>query len=291
MHPILFRIGDFPIGTYGLMVGLGFLAGLAYMRRSLQRVPNAAELAESLALVIMIAALAGSRIVYIFVEWRWFLRDPLALIFSREGFVFYGGFLAALAAAILYARRRAIPVRSLADALAPAIALGHFFGRIGCFLNGCCYGHPCSLSSPLTRFPRVVDNHEYIVGSPPFLDQLNQGLVAEWDLFSLPVHPTQLYEAGCLLLLFVGLHQLSKRVRWAPGMLLLLYAAGYAVARFTVEFYRGDERGWILPGKISTSQGIALAVLVATPIVYWVLKRMAEQERFVEHEGEESKVV
>lgn len=274
MHPTLFRIGDFPIGTYGLMVALGFLLGIQYVVRAARKIPVAPERIYDLSLVIIIAALIGSRIAYLIVEWDWFMRDPFSLIFSRQGYVFYGGFLGGGAAVIFFARRWELPVRSLADAYAPGVALGHFFGRLGCYLNGCCHGDLCSLDHPLTRFPRVLDAHGNITGSPAFLEQLERELVMESDRFALPVHPTQLYEAAGLLVLFLVLHALYRRVKWPAGMLFLLYAVGYAVLRFCVEFFRGDPRGWVIPNRISTSQGIALAVLIAAPFVYRKLRRM-----------------
>jgi len=276
MHPTLFRIGYFPIGTFGLLVAVGFLVAVQYTVRAARKIPIAPEKIYDLSLAIMIAALVGSRIAYLIVEWRWFLREPLGLIFSRQGYVFYGGFIAAVVVVILLARRWKLPVRSLADTFAPAVALGHLFGRIGCYLNGCCHGAACSWSSPLTRFPRVLDSHGDIVGSPAFLDQLRQGLVAESDLFAQPVHPTQLYEAASLLVLFLVLHTLYRRVKWPPGILFLLYAVSYAVIRFCVEFFRGDMRGWVIPNVLSTSQGIALFVLAAAPFIYRQLKCAAD---------------
>ena len=273
MHPTLFHIGDFPIGTFGLMVAVGFLLGIQYVVRAARRIPVAPERIYDLSLAIMIAALVGSRIAYLIVEWDWFVQEPLALLFSRQGYVFYGGFIGAVVIVIVLARRWSLPVRSLADAFAPGVALGHVFGRIGCYLNGCCHGTLCSLDHPLTRFPRVLDPHGVIIGSPAFLEQLGQDLVTESDLVALPVHPTQLYEAAGVLILFLILHGLYSRVKWPPGMLFLLYAVAYAVLRFGIEFLRGDPRGWVIPNVISTSQGIALLVLAASPFVYWKLKR------------------
>jgi phosphatidylglycerol:prolipoprotein diacylglycerol transferase len=273
MYPELFRIGDFYIGTFGLLVALGFLAGIQYGARAARRIPIPPERVYDLALVIMIAALVGSRLAYILVEWKWFLRDPWSLVFSRQGYVFYGGFIAALLAGIGYCRWKELPVARVADAMAPGVALGHAFGRIGCYLNGCCYGNPCSFDSFLLRYPKILDSEGHIAGHAVYLEQLREGMIGVQASHALPVHPTQLYEATGLVILFVVLHWMLKRSRWAPGVIMLTYAVAYALLRFIIEFFRGDPRGWIINGRISTSQGIALLVVAAAPLVYLELRK------------------
>lgn len=289
MHPVLFYIGNFAVGTFGLMVALGFLLAIQYLIRATRELSIPSEKIYDLGLVIMIAALVGSRIFYLFVEWEWFVRDPLGLIFSRQGYVFYGGFVFAGLAVIYLARRWKMHLPRLADAIAPALALGHAIGRMGCYFNGCCHGDVCHVHSFLFRFPRVTDPQGNITGSPPYLEHLERGLVTERDAFSLPVHPTQLYEAISLLVLFFILHRLYRRKRFAPGMLFLIYAVSYAVARFAIEFFRGDLRGWIIPQVISTSQGIALVILAGAPFIYRYLMRLHRDEASSRHETHKPK--
>jgi phosphatidylglycerol:prolipoprotein diacylglycerol transferase len=245
MHPYLFYIGDFPIPAFGLMAALGFLAALQYLRRSFKNLGGPEETVFDFALALMIAALVGSRVVYLFVEWDAFVRDPLGMIFSRQGYVFYGGFIFALATGVAFVRMKGIPVARAADATAPAIALGHFFGRLGCYLNGCCFGSRCEIDSVLTRFPKVVNPQGEIDGSPPFWDHLMHGWVSESDRYSLPVYPTQLFEAAGLIALFFVLHRLYKKHgnHWPPGSIFLGYAAGYALLRFCIEFFPRRRAG------------------------------------------------
>ncbi len=279
MYPILFRIGSFEFGTFGLMAALGFFFGIGYARRSLGKIGIPEERVFDLGLVALVGALVGSRLAYLIVEWDRFMKDPAALIFSREGYVFYGGFLLAVALGVLYCRIKGFPVLKVADGMAPAGALGHVFGRIGCFLNGCCYGGVCRVYSPLFRFPKIVNEEGDIVGSGPYIDHLNQGLIDTSAASSLPVHPTQLYEAAGLLVLFVLLHKFLQRENRTPGMVFLAYAVGYSVLRFINEFFRADDRGWLIQGALSTSQAVALGILLLAPVAWKYLKSQPQGEQ------------
>ncbi len=201
----------------------------------------------------------------------------LALRFWEGGLVWYGAVLGASAAAIWIVRRSQLAGRALADLLAPSVALGHAFGRMGCFLAGCCFGQPCALAWA-ARFP---------AGSPAWEQQRALGLVGAWADSSLPVHPTQLYEAAGELLLFLLLWAAERRKPAFPGALALRYGFGYGLLRFTVELLRGDlERGSLFawgpprlvaalglpagtPILLSTSQALSLALLLGCGIGLW----------------------
>ena len=181
--------------------------------------------------------------------------------------VFYGGVLAAVPAIVVTARRAGLDVHALADVCAPALAVGHAFGRIGCFLAGCCWGSHCSHPWAVT-----YTNPEAV--AYPFIVPVGA-----------PVHPVQLYEAGAELVLFgLTLWLLSRRLR--TGLTWWTWVGGYAVTRFTLETFRGDPRGTSFAG-LSTSQGVAvLALVVAVAAATWLLwtSRAARDESPVEPE-------
>jgi phosphatidylglycerol:prolipoprotein diacylglycerol transferase len=164
--------------------------------------------------------------------------------------VFYGGLILAVLVALWYLRRHRMPIWTTCDVFAPGIALGHVVGRLGCFMAGCCYGRSCDLPWAVTfTDPLAASN----VGTP----------------LGVPLHPTQLYEAGAELLILVGLLTFERRGRTFPGRTFWGYMFAYAVTRFAIEIYRGDPRGVVL-GVLSTSQFISV-VLAPLSIVMLIL--------------------
>jgi len=172
----------------------------------------------------------------------------------RSGGVFYGGFIGAVAAAFVLFRRYRIPFFPTADALAPSLALGHFFGRLGCFAAGCCYGAACDRPWAVTFSHPLAHS---ISGTP----------------LHVPLHPTQLYEAAFNLANYGLLAWLYRR-RPRAGAVLAAYLVVYGVGRFVIEFFRGDaDRGFVLGGALSTSQAIAIAMVVAGVVLLFVTPR------------------
>ena len=169
--------------------------------------------------------------------------------------MFYGGLIGALVAAVVLLRRYRLPFFEVADVLAPSVALGHFFGRLGCFSAGCCYGRSCSPAwGVVFSHPLAAE----ISGTP----------------LGVPLVPTQLYEAAFNLANYAFLAWLFRR-RLRPGSVLAAYLIGYGVARFVIEFFRGDaDRGFVLGGALSTSQAIAgVMVPLGFAILIWVRRR------------------
>jgi phosphatidylglycerol:prolipoprotein diacylglycerol transferase len=201
---------------------------------------------------MLLASLIGSKILMLFTEPEY--RDqPLQLLsldFLRSGGVFYGGLLGAIIAGYLLMKRYQLPWWKTADACAPGIAIGNFFGRQGCFAAGCCWGKPTSLPWGV-KFSEL--GHE-ITGVP--IDQ--------------HLHPTQLYESFAMLLVFFFLLWLHKRRRFS-GQVILAYALLYSIVRFAIEFVRDDPRGDILGlttlTGLSTSQMISLVIGVTALIL------------------------
>lgn len=272
MHPVLIEIGNFTIGTYGLMIVIGMLAGLGLSTRLSRRRGIPPEFFFDLAFVLLLTGFIGARVFHILLNWGEFVRDPLAMIFSRQGFVFLGGFGVAMVAGVIFTRRRNVPLFEAADIAAPGLVLAHAFGRIGCFLAGCCFGVACPadgnhpiLAHLAVQYPLVLD----AAGEPSFMfnfaykTQIYEGLISPGAATTLPILPVQLFESAGNFII-CGLLLLAWRRRWFSGQIFALYLALYSVLRFNLEFLRGDtERGLWLGGHISTSQIITIVTLIA----------------------------
>ncbi|MCD6338293.1 MAG: prolipoprotein diacylglyceryl transferase [Verrucomicrobia bacterium] len=244
MDPVAFRIGATAIYWYGVMVALGFLAGLWTASRRAPLAGISGEAVADLGFWLVISALLGARLFYVVEYWQEDFADkPLwqTLNLRAGGLVFYGGLIGGALAVLAYTRLKRLPLWKLADVLAPSVSLGHAFGRIGCFLNGCCYGKACSLP--------------WAVHFPP--EHITHGA---------GVHPTELYEAGANLILYAVLARWFRR-RGFDGQVFALYLIGYGGARFVIEFFRGDyERyylgGWATPGHLVSAIAVACGVVL-----------------------------
>jgi phosphatidylglycerol:prolipoprotein diacylglycerol transferase len=245
MYPEIFRIGSFPINTYGVFLALAFLCAILITVKLAARDGLPREKIYDLCLWMLLCSLIGSKILMLFTEPEY--RDhPLQLIsldFLRSGGVFYGGLIGAILSGYFLMRRYQLPWWKTADACAPGIAIGNFFGRQGCFAAGCCWGKPTTLPWGV-KFTEL--GHE-ITGVP----------------LDVRLHPTQLYESFAMLLVFFFLLWLHKHRRF-NGQVILFYALLYSVIRFAIEFLRDDPRGDLfglttLTG-LSTSQLISLIV-------------------------------
>jgi phosphatidylglycerol---prolipoprotein diacylglyceryl transferase len=264
MYPEIFRIGNFPINTYGVLLALAFLSAILIAARLAARDGLPRERVYDLGLWMLVAAIVGSKFLMLFTEPE-YREDPMRLIsldFLRSGGVFYGGFIAAVLAGYFLIRRYRLPWWKTADAFAPGIALGNAIGRQGCFAAGCCWGKP-------TTMPWGVEfteaGHE-VTGVP----------------LGVHLHPTQLYESFGALLVFFFLIWLHRRKRFS-GQVILFYAVLYAVMRFTIEFFRDDPRGDILGlttlTGLSTSQMLSLIVGIVG-LVFLILRwRRASPEK------------
>jgi phosphatidylglycerol:prolipoprotein diacylglycerol transferase len=277
MHPVLIQIGDFVIGTYGLMLVIGLLAGLGAIVALARRRGYPADFFYDLMFVSLVSGFVGARLTYIGLNWSRFLEHPIELILSRQGFVFLGGFLFAVAAAVAFTRRRGLPIMEVADLAAPGLVLGHAFGRIGCFLAGCCFGLICTpdghptLSRIAVGYP-VVYNRDGTISEMfnyAYGSQLDQGLIGLDATRSLPMAPVQLMEAAGDALIFVLLLWAWRRRRFS-GQIAAGYLVLYSGLRFGLEFLRGDvERGVWFGGVLSTSQIICIATLAAGVALWW----------------------
>jgi phosphatidylglycerol:prolipoprotein diacylglycerol transferase len=179
------------------------------------------------------------------------------LTLARSGGVFYGGLILAVAVALIYIRRIGLPLWTTCDVFAPGIALGHVVGRFGCLFAGCCFGKPTTLPWGITFTDTFAATN---VGTP----------------LGVPLHPTQLYEAGAELVILVLLLTTERKGRYFPGRTFWLYMLLYAISRFIIEFFRGDERGVV--GMFSTSQFISLLLVPLAVVMLVYLSRQTTPE-------------
>lgn len=247
MHPILFRIGSLEIHWYGFLIAVGFIAASWLFRSRAEKLGIPERDATNLMMLMLVSGIVGARLYY--VVWNWdrnfggepsFAHDPLAILNIRKGgIVFYGGFLAANAVLWLWSRWKKLSFLELADALVPPLVLGHIFGRLGCFMQGCCYGKAC--------------DHFWGVhpAEPPILDGV--------PYFG-AIHPTQLYEVVGLINILATLLVIEKLQRY-PGRIILSYCLLYSLWRFIVEFYRGDVAHDIL-GRFTLAQSICIVLFI-----------------------------
>lgn len=257
MQPVLFHVTDtFFVGTYGLMIVLGMVLGLALMvlLGRLRGYPS--EIFFDLLFIAVISGFLGARILFILTDLPGFFRDPMAYLLSRSGFVFLGGLIAAAGACAFYLKKKQLPILKMGDIVLPAVALAHAFGRFGCHYAGCCFGAPNDGSFAI-RLPRV-ELPDGTLWPNVFIEQAEAGVVPWEATQSLPVWPVQLMEAGGLLVISAALVLLFLS-RPKVGLIMGLYLTGYSILRFFLEILRGDEyRGYIIPDLVSTSQGISV---------------------------------
>ncbi len=259
MYPRLFELGAITVYTYGVLLAAAYLLGLRLATARAKARGLDGNRILDLGIYIIISALVGAKLLLLIVDFKSFTANPRELLtLVRVGGVFYGGLILAVVVALGYIRRAGLPLWTTCDVFAPGIALGHVVGRFGCLFAGCCYGKPTGKPWGITfTDPFAASN----VGTP----------------LGVPLHPTQLYEAGAEFLILVLLLWLERKSRGFAGRTFWLYMLLYAVSRFIIEFYRGDERGTV--GMFSTSQfiSILLAPLAIGMLVY--LSRVISPER------------
>jgi len=255
----------FKLHTYGVMIAAGFVVAIYLAVRQAKREFIDPNVVLDLAFWILIAAMVGSRVLFIIVNADDYIADPLLLIkVWQGGLVFYGGFIGAVAASWYYCHRKGISFFRISDLLIPSVAIGHFFGRLGCYSAGCCHGSPTG-----------VDWYGAVFTA-------KGTVVARSDLLGTPIHPTQLYESFGELCIFVLLLLLRPRKRY-NGQLLVVWLFLYPAWRFLGEMFRGDlERGmlfeWDLfgdfrPELLSTSQLVSLGLMGLAGFLYFTQRR------------------
>ena len=256
MHPVLFNIAGWPVYSYGVLLAAAYLAGLqlAVVRARHAGLDGAKVM--DFGIYLIIAALVGAKLALVLVDFSYYRANPKEILsLARAGGVFYGGLIAALVVGLLLVKRYRLPVWKTGDLIAPGIALGHVIGRLGCLMAGCCYGRP-------TTVPWAITFHDPMAG-------LNVGTPLE-----VPLHPTQLYDAGAELIILFALLATEKKGKPFAGRTFWLYMLLYAISRYIIEIYRGDDRG-IFFSTFSTSQLVSLVLVPVSLFMLWRLRKRA----------------
>lgn len=268
MHPYIFQTDIFgllsePISlhAYGLLIATGFLLAMTLTKRQASREGEDPEQMVDLTFYLLLSGLIGARLVFILTQLPLFMANPLEIVmFWRGGLVWYGGFLGAVVYLLYQSRASKIPFFKTVDILIPYMALAHGFGRLGCLFAGCCFGRPANLPWSIV-FPAqsMAQSAQYAAHQVAALAP------------SLPVHPTQLYEAGAEFAMFALLLFMRQHKRF-HGQLFLLWVSLYPIIRSIIEIYRGDkDRGVYI---LSTSQYISIGVGVMALVLFVVLRRL-----------------
>jgi phosphatidylglycerol:prolipoprotein diacylglycerol transferase len=257
LHPILIDFGFFQLPTYGVLMVTALLTAIYTIVRQGRREGLDSGRLLDFSTWLIVVALVGAKVLMVITDWQFYWDHPSELV-SRStllaGGVFYGGFIAAVFFAVWYTRLYRLPMWKVFDVYAPSIALGLGIGRIGCFSAGCDYGKPTTSALGVVFTNPLA--HE-VAGTP----------------LGIPLHPTQLYESLACFLIFAILIW-KYRTKQYDGQIFILYITLYALARFGIEFLRGDEdRGFVFNHLLSTSQFIALLALVTAAGLYWYLHR------------------
>jgi phosphatidylglycerol---prolipoprotein diacylglyceryl transferase len=257
VYPELFSIGPVTIYSYGVLLALSYLLGLWLAMRRARRWGLDPNRILDLGIYIIIAALVGAKLLLLIVDFDQFSRSPGDLLsLARSGGVFYGGLILAVLVGFWYIARHRLPFWTTCDVFAPGIALGHVTGRLGCLAAGCCYGRPTNVAWAITfTNPLAAAN----VGTP----------------LGIPLHPTQLYEAGAELLILGLLLATERRGRPFAGRTFWAYMFLYAISRFIIEMYRGDPRGEMF--GLSTSQFISVVLAPLSLIMLVWLSRQSPE--------------
>lgn len=244
MHPVLIWFGQFPLHSYGVLIALGFLCAVFLVKYDAMKLGWPVATSVDWCFLVLLVGFLGARALFILTRFEDFSTHPEQIFYVWEGgLVFYGGPLLALPWTIWFLRRHRIPFFEFADSAVQGLTLAHAFGRLGCLMAGCCFGKPTT--------------HWW--GIP-----LDSELVPEkWR--GIPLHPTQLYEALSLLILFIALRFFVARRRKFKGQVMLSYFCFYPIIRSIIEIFRGDLiRGFVISDVVSTSQFISIFVFLAS---------------------------
>ena len=251
MHPILFEVGSITIYSYGFFIALGAVLGLIHMaRQGKKKFGTSYDKSNSLFIYIVASAYLGGKVFFFFENPSFYIHN-FSKLFSGNGFVFFGSLLFAIPTMLWFFKKNQIPTLPMLDVMAIVTCIVHGFGRIGCFMSGCCHGNP-------------TDSFLSVVFTNP---------VCQAEPLNTPLHPTQLYEAGFIFTLMGFLFWLRNNKKF-DGQLFLIYLIVYSIGRSLLELLRGDEeRGFIVQDILSHSQFISLIVIAGTSYFYVKLKR------------------
>lgn len=252
MHPVLFELGSITIYTYGVCIGLGAISGVYYLAwQGKKQFGVTLDQTNNLFLLLVTGGVVGGKLFLIFEDPSRYLMHPKELL-TGSGFVFYGSLLTCIPIMLWFFRKHKLPLWSMLDIMAIVTCILHYWGRIGCFMAGCCYGIP-------------TDSIFGVIFTSP---------VCQAEPLNTPLHPTQLYEAAWIFTILMALLWLKNRKQF-EGQLFLIYLMAYAAGRAVLEVFRGDlERGFVIRDILSISQFISL-LLIAGALYFYVKLRKA----------------
>lgn len=242
MYNDLFSIGPVTIHSYGVMIAIGVACALIMGARRAKARNMSTDAIWDLGLLVLISGFLGAKLLFCIVEWDRLFRDPLAVL-SGSGFVVYGGIIAGIIAALIYCRKKKLSFLKYFDLIIPSVAVAQGFGRIGCFLAGCCYG--CETNLPIG----IVFHNSAIAPN------------------GVSLFPSQLFSSGGDFLIALILILYARKDR-STGKVGGLYLILYSVGRFAIEFFRSDYRGNV--GFLSTSQFVAIFMLAVGILIFWM---------------------
>lgn len=278
MYPVLLEIGPLKIHAYGMMIAVGFLTGLYFVQRDAAKCGMPPKVFADMAFIVLPLGIIGTRVAHIIMYPEYYSwNDPIGWIaIWRGGLVFQGGPPLALAFVYYYFRKHQIPFWKGCDVMFPYLPMGHGFGRVGCFLKGCCYGLPTGVpwAIPARRVP--WDISKPVEGSPAFEEHLHRfSDVTVESHWSHAIHPTQLYSFAGLLVICAILLALRRYWNPFPGFTVPLYLIFYGAFRFIVEFYRGDHNPVHMLG-LSDQQLFSLVFALLGVVLFIFLKIRAQ---------------
>ncbi len=258
MHPEVLQWGPLHLRSYGLMMAVAFVTGTFLGLREARRLSLDEDKVVNVILITLIASVLGARMLYVLEHLAEFRREwTTVLALWQGGLTLYGGIAAGTFAGLLASRRMGLPVWITADALTPALALGTMFGRMGCFLNGCCYGRPTNLAWGVV-FPH--DSFAYL----EFGEQ--------------PVHPSQLYNALAGLLLFLVFQFARRRFR-VPGVMFWSFIVLFALIRIPLDLTRTYETDAVIMriglADVTESQLMSVGMILFGVLMIARLRRTA----------------
>jgi phosphatidylglycerol---prolipoprotein diacylglyceryl transferase len=272
VYPKLFSVGPFTVYSFGLMLGLGFIAANLVLTSEMRRKKLDAEAAATITFFAVVFGIAGSKLLYLFENWSFFVNAPIDMAFSPGGLTWYGGFALATAMIYLYTKKKSIPFLQVADCASPAIAIAYGIARIGCHLSGDGdYGIPTNLPWGAVYSKGTYPPSAAFREVPELVKQYGiNGVVPD----SIRVHPVPVYEFIIGVVIFFTLWKFRSLV-WPDGKMFTLFLVISSLARFLVEFIRINPR---IAFGLSEAQLLSLVVMAIGMIGYFALSGKSKTE-------------
>jgi phosphatidylglycerol:prolipoprotein diacylglycerol transferase len=271
MFRYLLVIKDFHVPAYGVMAVIGYFVGMYFINKEAQRNLIKPIMMQSLSMWIIVGMLIGARIWYAMENWYQYAPDPISVLKLWEGgMVFYGGFIGGFIGGLLFIKLAKLPLPKVLDITAPGIAIAVGLGRIGCFLNGCCYGKETSSRIGVCFPQRWLP--------PVYIDQVQRGVISSEIQRTLPVIPTQLLSALSLFIIFLILWKIRRKIVF-EGFIFTLFLGLYGLQRFTIDFFRQYSGNALILKYLTLSQALSVLMMTICIVVMLIafIRKKAEK--------------